>query len=189
MDRALAGSSCPFQTHGESLVAFARAIYGLQVDGGRCAAPGTPAGCGFYDPYRQYVAPPVSTIAFAGADQAYRDGIRSSFGIDFVDVTLDPATAGRPLTLEFVAMSGPGVEFGVQVVPLADSGEGSAALHIPGDTAATEVLRVAADGPRLYLIPAVCNRLGLIITRLDAGEASDSLGEYAIVLRAQRAGI
>jgi hypothetical protein len=188
IDRALAGSSCPFQTHGESLVAFARAIYGLQLDGGRCMAPGAPAGCGFYDPYGQYRIPPVSTLAFGGAGQTYRDGIRSSFGIDLVEVTLDPATDGRPLTLEFVATSGLGVEFGVQVVPLADSGEGSAPLRIPDGATATEVLRVTADRQRLYRIPAVhtasCNRLGLIITRLDAGEASGTLGEYAIVLRA-----
>jgi len=189
MDQVLAGSSCPFQTHSESVVAFARAIYGLQLEGGRCVAPGTPAGCGFYDPYGQYLTPPVSTIAFSGTDQTYRDGIRSSFGIDYIDVTLDPATVGRPLTIEFAAMSASGVAFSVQVVPLADLREGSAPLRVLDDATTAEILRVAADEHRSYLIPASCNRLGLIITRLDAGETLDALGEYAIVLRAQRAGI
>jgi hypothetical protein len=187
INRALAGSSCPFQTHGESLTAFARAIYALHLDGGRCVASGAPARRGFYDPYSQYRTPPVSTLAFAGADQTHRDGIRSSFGIDLVEVTLDPATDGQPLTLEFVSMSGPGVEFGIQVVPLADSGEGAAPLRIPSNATAIELLQVTADGQRSYHVPAVstasCNRLGLVITRLDAGEAWDALGEYAIVLR------
>lgn len=129
----------------------------------------------------------MNTIAFAGAEQTYRDGIRGSFGIDLVDVMLDPATDGRPLTIEFRAMSAPGVEFSVQVVPLAGSGEGSAPLRGAADTVAGEILSVGADGQRSTLIPAdrtaSYNRLGLIITRLDAAETSDLLGEYAIVLR------
>lgn len=46
MDRALASSSCPFQTHSESLIAFARAIYGLQLEGGRCVVPACLRGAG-----------------------------------------------------------------------------------------------------------------------------------------------
>ena len=57
MDQALTGSSCPFQTYQESLAAFARALYALRQDGGRCTKPGTPAGCGFYDPDHQYKEP------------------------------------------------------------------------------------------------------------------------------------
>ena len=50
----------------------------------------------------------------------------------------------------------------------------------------TEGQRIQLDNTRYLLSvrPASYNRLGLIITRLDAGEASDSIGEYAIVLRA-----
>jgi hypothetical protein len=80
LDRALAGSSCPFQTYKESLSAFSRAIYGLRVDGGRCVEPGTLAGCGFYDPHDVYPDPPVSTITFAGAAQEHRYEIMSGFG-------------------------------------------------------------------------------------------------------------
>lgn len=45
-----------------------------------------------------------------------------------------------------------------------------------------------ADGHLVYVIPVVntteYNRLGLIITRFDAKESSDPIGEYTIVLHA-----
>jgi hypothetical protein len=188
MDRALEGSSCPFKTYEDSLVAFAGAIYGLQLDGGRCIEPGTPAGCGLYDPHHLYHGPSRNTITFAGADQEYQEGIGSSFGVDFVEVILDPAADGQPLTLEFFGAPGAGAEFDVQLWKLLDPGGGARPQRIPTPTIAPESLtRVNADGRQFYVVPAidtsVHNRLGLIITRLDAKENSDPIGEYTVVLR------
>jgi hypothetical protein len=182
LDRALGGSSCPFSTYEESLVAFARALYGLQLEGGRCGGPNAGTGCGFYDPYNQYRAPPVSTIAYTGVDHEHRDGIASSFGIDLIDVVLDPATDGQPLTLEFYGAPSSGAEFDLQIWPLTDSEEGAKPSGVPFE------VRTWAnpDGHQFYAMPAIhtaaCSRLGLIITRLDAQEATDPVGEYTIVL-------
>jgi hypothetical protein len=187
MDRVLEGSSCPFKTHAESLIAFARAIQGLQLDGGGCIEPGNPAGCDLYDPHHLYHGPPLSTITFTGADQEYQEGIGSSFGMDFVEVILDPAAEGQSLTLELYGAPGADAEFDVRLWKLLDPGGGARPQRIPTPTIAPESLtRVNADGRQFYVIPAidtsVYNRLGLIITRLDAKESSDPIGKYTVVL-------
>jgi hypothetical protein len=66
MDRALAGSACPFHTYEESLIAFARAIYALRLQNGRCILPGQPAGCELYDPQGSYNVPQVTVLRFCG---------------------------------------------------------------------------------------------------------------------------
>jgi hypothetical protein len=187
MDRALAGSSCPFQTYRESARAFAHTLYQLRIEDGKCVTPGTPAGCGFYDPYNQYRDPPLSTITYAGADQTYRDTIGSSFGIDLIDVHLDQTVDGQPLTLEFYVPPGSGVEFDVQLWRLVDPSEGTVPRSAPTETTAVGALiRMTSAKHLFYVIPAIrttaYNKLGLIITRLDAQEASDPIGEYTIVL-------
>jgi hypothetical protein len=187
MDQALAGSSCPFQTYRKSVRAFARALYALRLEGGRCVEPGIPVGCGFYDPYNQYWEPPFNTITYAGINQTYQNRIGSSFGIDLIDVRLNPGIDGQPLTIEFYGFLASTAEFDVQVWPLADPGEGDKPRHVPAKTASTEVLtRVNPDGHLFFIIPAlrttVYNRLGLIVTRLDAQEAADRIGAYALVL-------
>jgi hypothetical protein len=188
MDRALAGSSCPFQTYRESLVAFARALYGLRLDGGRCAAPGIPAGCSFYDPHHQYLEPALSAITYAGARQEHRGGIAGSFGIDLIEVALDPAADGQSLVLEFYGAPSGDARFDLQLLPLLDSGPGGKPRPIPAGRAAMELLSKSdPDGRQVYIIRAIdtalYNRLGLIITRLDARETLDPLGEYTILLR------
>ena len=47
-------------------LAFARAVYALRLDGGRCIEPGIPSGCAFYDPDSLYHKPAVSTITYSG---------------------------------------------------------------------------------------------------------------------------
>jgi hypothetical protein len=187
IDRALEGSSCPFETYEESLIAFARAIYALRLDGGRCIGPGTPAGCGFYDPDNLYNDPPLSTITYTRAGERYRDGIGSSFGMDFVDVVLDPAADGQPLTLEFHTAPAADAAFNVQLWKLIESEGDASPQRVPAQTTATETLtRTNPDGHLFYAIPAIdtstYNRLGLIITRFDAKESSDPIGEYTILL-------
>jgi hypothetical protein len=197
IDQALKGpeaASCPFRTFRQSLQHFARAIYQLRLDGGRCTAPGLPAGCGFYDPNHLYFDPPVSEITyrgeqvvFAAADQPYPHGIGSSFGIEFVDVVLDPSTQGQPLTLEFSGAPGGDAEFSVEIWKLIDSGTsgGSERRLIPVGAPEQFTAQTIA-GKLLYEIPeidtVVANRLGLIITRLDSEEVSDPVGAYTITL-------
>ena len=107
--------------------------------------------------------------------------------MDFVDVVLDPASDGQPLTLEFYGAPGADAEFNVQLWRLMDSGDGTRPRRVPTQTTATEVLtRANADGHLVYAIPAIdvtaYNGLGLIITRVDAKESLDPVGAYTIVL-------
>lgn len=195
MDRALRGSACPFQTYEQSLVAFARAIYALRLDGGRCTTPGAPVGCGFYDPNGLYHDPPSSTIVYTGtpivyaeADQAFPAGIGSSFGMDFVEVVLDPAVDGQPLVLELYGAPGADAEFGVRLWKLMGSGQGAKPRRVPSQMMAPEILRADGNGRFNYVIPAIdtgaYNRLGLTITRVDANESLDPVGAYTILLSA-----
>ncbi len=189
-------SLCPFQDYEDSLTQFARAIYGLRLDGGRCTEPGTPAGCGLYDPHNLYHDPRVDTITYTGTtitydgtDQLYPPGIRSSFGMDFVDVILDPVVDGQPLALEFYGAPGAAAEFNVQMWKLIASAEHARPRRVGADITGTETLtRANPDGRLFYVIAEIdtgeYNRLGLIITRVDAEEDSDPIGEYTIVLHA-----
>jgi hypothetical protein len=191
MDQTLAGSTCPFQTHAQSLVAFARAIYALRLQSGRCTAPGMPDGCRFYDPNHLYGVPPVSTITYNGTRQQYSGEIKSSFGMDFIEVILDPAAGGQPLRLEFHPAPASEAVFNVQLWKLMDSGEGTRPRRMPTATAPTETLtRINPLGALFYIIPALnpaeFNRLGLIITRLDTRESSDPVGVYTLVLHPDR---
>jgi hypothetical protein len=188
LDQALAGSSCPFQTYKESLVAFSRAIYELRVEGGRCVGPGLPAGCGFYDPHGVYPNPPVRTIAFAGAAQQVRHEMMGGFGTDLIDVILDPAAEGQALMLEFYVPSALDVELNVQILQLVGSGKDARSQHaLVRRVAAEDPAQLGPDGRLTYVIPRIrtdaFNRLGLIVTRLDIQDASDPAGEYAILLQ------
>jgi hypothetical protein len=194
MDRALGGSACPFQSYEESLKAFARAIYALRLEGGRCTGPGVPEGCGFYDPESLYSDPLLSMITYTGtaalyttADQPLSAGIPSSYGMDFVDVVLDPATDGQALTIQFYGAPGAGADFNVQLWKLKGPGNGEEPQRVSTPAAVPEVLApVDAEGRLFYLIPVIdtaeYDRLGLIITRLDDQERSDPIGEYTIAL-------
>jgi hypothetical protein len=197
MDQVFADTSlCPFQDYEDSLIQLARAIYELRLDGGRCTEPGTPAGCGLYDPHNLYNDPRVdtityteTTITYAGADQLYPYGIRSSFGMDFVDMVLDPTVDGQPLTLEFYGAPGAAAEFNVQLWKLIDSAEDARPRRVGPDITTMELpTRANSEGHLFYAIPEIdtteYNRLGLIITRVDAEESSDPIGEYTIVLHA-----
>jgi hypothetical protein len=194
MDRALEGSACPFQSYEGSLTAFARAIYALRLKDGRCTGPGIPEGCGFYDRESLYSDPPLSTITYTGttalytaADQPLPAGIPSSYGMDFVDVVLDPTADGQALTVEFHGAPGTAADFNVQLWKLKDPGDDATPQPLASPVAAPEALtQVNANGHLFYVIPAIdraeFNRLGLIITRVDSSESSDPIGEYTIVL-------
>jgi hypothetical protein len=188
LDEALHGSSCPFKTYQESLLAFARAIYALRLDGGRCREPGIPAGCGLYDPHSLYHNPPASTIiyqgeeiAYSAAEQPYPTGIPSSFGMDLIEVELEAPTKGKALTMEIHGAPGSVAVLNVQLWK--SVGQPPTAQAVPPRA----VKRLDPDGTVVYIIPAIDtaeqDRLGLIITRVDAEERLDRDGAYTIVLR------
>ena len=197
MDAVLSGpeaASCPFRTYDDSLVHFSRAIYGLRLVGGRCIAPGVPIDCGFYDPNELYYAPPVSKLTYRGqelkfgaAEQPYPAGIRSSYGMDFVEVVLDEKASGQPLILRFKGDSEGGAEFSVQLWKLIDDGRGTSwQPSVTAFSPAETLIQKTADGRLLYTIPkidtGVYNRLGLIITRLDSQEDLDAGATYTLEL-------
>jgi hypothetical protein len=191
MDRALAGASCPFTTYRESLNAFARALYALHVEEGRCVAPGQPGLCGFYDPNYLYNGPTTSELTYTGtpliysaAKQPYPAGIPSSFGIDYIEINLDYAAGGQALTLEIYGIPGAAAVFDVQIWQLVvDSGE---RLLPIGDTV---MLTANSDGHLTYTFPASLNRatqrLAVIIARVDAQETLDPTGGYTLEVRAE----
>lgn len=107
--------------------------------------------------------------------------------MDFVDVILDPAAEGQPVTLGFHGAPGVDAEFNVQIWQLMDSEVGTRPRRIGAAAISSEVpVRVNPDGRLIYTIPAIdmaaTDRLGLVITRTDARESSDPVGEYTIVL-------
>lgn len=189
MDEALRGSSCPFGTYQESLLASARAIYALRLDGGRCQEPGLPAGCGFYDPETLYHKPGASTLTYRGeeivysaSEQLYPAGIPSSFGMDLVEVELDAAANGTSLTIKVYGTPGSAAVFNVQLLRLTDE------ILAAQSTAPEAVARIGPERPFVHVIPQIdtteYNRLSLVITRVDAEERLDGDGAYTIVLRA-----
>ena len=194
MDKALDGSSSPFRTYEESMQSFARAIYGLRLEGGRCVEPGVPTGCGFYDPKGLYPNPPVRTITYTGTttvyaqgDQPYPAGIPSSFGIDLVDVALDPSLDGQPLVIEFYGAAGTESEFTVQVWYLMDLKDGAQPRPVATQAVPSAVRTKAnQDGHTSLVISQIdtakYDRLGLVITRIDANESLDPSGRYTVTL-------
>jgi hypothetical protein len=194
MDQALGNTaSCPFRTYQESLDHFARAIYGLRLEGGRCTGPAKHDGCGFYDPQGLYREPPADRVVYSGVEGVYQDAIGSSYGMDFVEVALDADANGGSLVLEFYGVPGADAAFGVQLWKLVDlEGGGRSRSLQPQGSALATLTDAGANGHHLFVIRTVntaeFNRLALIITRIDAQESSDPIGQYTIVLRPAAAG-
>ena len=135
-----------------------------------------------------YYAPATSKVTYSGVDEEHAGEIPTAFGVDFLDVVVDPAADGRPLALSLRPAPGTSAEFSVQVWELKDPGTGRRPQPVPTPTAGPEVLEsVKADGELSHVIPAIdtaeSNRLGVIITRVDTGERSDPFGAYTIFIR------
>jgi hypothetical protein len=182
MDNALARVDGPFHTFEGSLTAFARANYALRLENGRCAAA-PPADCGgfYYDPNRTYVDPPLEVkLNYYGAQLTYVGAIPTSFGMDFIEVGLDPAVHNRPLMVK-IQGEGAVARFNVQIWQLASGAERPWAV-----TPQPENVPQNMDGAHTYLIPhldtTAYDRLALIITRLDSHESADPAGNYRITL-------
>jgi hypothetical protein len=177
---------CPFRTYQESLRAFSHAIYALRLEGGRCNRAVGLAGCGFYDPLGLYSDPHVEEIIFTGEGIVYNSGIGSSFGMEFIEITLDPQVEGRNLSLVFELAEEVEAEFSVQVWRLKSDRDGHL-VRIPAPKNKPDLLEIdRAKSATVYEIDRIDleqnNRLGLIITRLDSHEALDGVGAFTIYL-------
>jgi hypothetical protein len=121
--------------------------------------------------------------AGTGTGHTYNGSILSSYGMDFIEIRLDPALHNQPLALRFHGQGGAS-SFSVQIWRLATGEVRPQAL-----TALPEVAAPSAGGTHLFFIPQVdmtaYDRLALIITRLDANEAADPEGNYQIAFESQ----
>jgi hypothetical protein len=101
-------------------------------------------------------------------------------------VALDSSVQGQLLTVELHGAPGAAAQFRVQLWTLLDTRDGSQRERV-GEPAMRE--DVATDGHLTYTIPtidkAAYNRLGLVITRIDAHEGTDATGASTLVLRGE----
>lgn len=194
MDAAMARVDGPFGTFEESLVTFAEANYALRLEGGRCATQNL-AECEhkYYDPNRTYKSPPLEAeLRYSGDPLTHNGSIPASFGMDYVEVDLDRELDGQPLRIAF---HGEG-RFSVQVWELG-GGANARTVALASDTggragqprALTPHPRALGEddgGLHVEWIPhldtARCDRLALVIVRLDANEGPSSTGSYTITL-------
>lgn len=167
----------PFQTYEESLRSFAHAIYG------------SPDGTGLYDPGRRFARPVPETISFPPAAVRFDPqnlpaprGIGSSYGIDFVQIKLEPDVQGMPVEIEVRGATGSTAEFDVQV--LAIDSDGSVISTVP----AADKVPVADSRGEVAVL--TLNETGeqpagvvVIIIRVDNRETQDIEGRYGISVR------
>jgi hypothetical protein len=204
MDAAFARLDGPFRSYEGSLQAFARANYGLRLTDGRCtsADPATCTGA-YFDPDLVYNAPPLAAdLAYSGGPLGYNGAIPASYGTDLIEIDLEGPTSGQALQL-ILREHTENARFSVQVWRLAygnlqvrqltqgavDAQVRGAGLDQPELCAVTPepemTLLITGDALVVTLPPtdtSTWNRLALIITRLDAHEAADPVGSYAITL-------
>ena len=198
MDRVLSSPEaalCPFSTFQDSLVHFSRAIYSMRLEGGRCTAPGIPSGCGFYDPSNLYSKPKVIELSYAGKElifsaneQPYPAGIRSSYGMDFIDLNWKPEVSEQSLTIIVNPESKGETVFNIQIIKVSRSGGGGiSSPKLVQALPAQELRQNNEEGLLNLTIPAgelgTYNQIGVIIIRVDANEDSDPTGAYTLVVK------
>jgi hypothetical protein len=185
IDRALqATPACQFDSYAESLSHFARAIYFLLLEEGRCAGSAGSTRCGFMDPDHLYQTPAAVTYPVTGdSATALLGEIPSSYGIDLVELALPPSLNGRTLQVDFASLAGPGFEFRVEVWKtqsvVGDTGPGRRAAQ-PDEppSGVTENGRLTLEIPEADT--AEFDGLALIITRLDPHENTETAGAYSL---------
>jgi hypothetical protein len=192
MDAALARSGGPIGTYEGSLIAFAQANYALRLEDGRCAASDLMGCLGWhYDPHYMYTDPPVEAeLDYNGATLTYDGAISASFGMDFLEVSLDRGLTDQPIQ---ITVRSHGARLDVRVWRLGGGGAlaasplaklGGEGTRPRGLTLQPESTFQGGDGLHTFLIPrldpAKNDRLALIITRLDSHEGTDVVGDYTI---------
>ena len=187
-------ATCPFDDYKDSLIQFASAIYSLQLENGRCVDPGLPVGCGMYDPVHGYLHLPIPEFTYTGdrltldsTQQPFPGGIKSSFGINFIEINLTRITNGKSLILELESPGDVQTEFAMHIIMISNQhGEGkiypmtNPILTSEDGSSSKTVKQLAINIPKIEL--GDFNQLGIIITRIDNQERIDHAGVFTIEL-------
>jgi len=182
LDRALAESTCPFHDYETSLSEFARSIYSLRLADGRCDAV-IHRDCGFYDPNSLYNLPPVDHEVIAARSAIYISGnISTSYGIDFIELTLDTTANQQSFRIVFDKSSISKADFTVQLVMIKSS-KSKPTLVKDSNILNTENGKVSFEAENINFNEVDC--IGLIVTRSDANEKQDAIGSYTIQITTQ----
>jgi hypothetical protein len=174
MDKALAGSKCPFQSYADSLQAFSGYLYSLRMETIRCQD------CRHQDFEGLYKPPRAEEIHLSAEGSMYADRVESSYGMDFIEIGLNENEQAVPLKIEFSAQ-GQDSRFAVQLWKLRKAdGE-----PVPPTPLAAPVPTQAESGVSLaYELDGVeaaqLERLALVITRLDALDKATLEGSYTL---------
>ncbi|MFN2228693.1 MAG: hypothetical protein ACK2VA_02895 [Anaerolineae bacterium] len=194
MDAALVRAGSPFPSFEESLTGFARANYALRLQDGRCTTGARDACEGrHYDPDSIYSDPALAAeLHYAGKAVNYDGSIPASYGSDLIEVYLDSSLRGQRVT---VTLESADARFALQVWEVNGNQANRQAARLGaklGDVGGrpraltAKPINVKAERDGIYrfttaqLDPAKCDRLALIITRLDANEHLDPVGRYRI---------
>jgi len=197
MDAAFARAGGPFASFEESLTAFSAANYALRLENGRCTgeAPGACDGK-YLDPDSIYSAPAlVAELEVQGAGTVvYSGAVPALGGTDLIEVQLDRSLQDRPLTIAF---EGQGARFSVQVWKLRSGAGGDSSARKLGEQAGGGSTRPRALTPQPERISvngrdnavarlsdpdsSGCDRLALIVTRLDAAQG-ELTGSYRLTI-------
>ena len=181
--------SCPFQSYEESLIHFARAVYLLRLEDGRCLGAGETSACGFLDRHSLYTIPPADQYAVTDQAATQVDGsIPSSFGIDLVELGLSADTQTERLKLIFASASSAEVKFHVEVWKLAakETADPSGSRSTPvGEPVSLWVNSGSLELDIRSLTGAEADALGLIIVRMDPFEGQQTTGAYSIRVNAR----
>jgi hypothetical protein len=181
--------TCPFHTYEESLIHFARAIYLLRLENGRCSTSYNSTYCGFYDPQRLYQIPNAEDhMIQAGSTTQINGAIATSYGIDLIELQLDPSTEGKTLKLTFKDISDPEDEFNVELWKNKTL-ENTSGPEAYSDQTSEPRSRRTENGFLALEIGDISmddfNNLGLIITRMDPHENVEASGSYLIQVQVQ----
>jgi hypothetical protein len=176
--------SCAFHSYDESLIHFSRAIFLLRLEDGRCPTSDSSTYCGFYDPRKLYLTPPAEDfLVQAGSTTQINGSVSASYGIDLIELELDPSAEGKTLKLIFKNISEPEDKFNLEVWEIKRLQNG----------AETKIYSAHSDKPRStriengFLTMEIdnlsvneFNGLGLIITGINPYENRDGSGRYLI---------
>jgi hypothetical protein len=182
MDAALARVDGPFHSFEESLVAFARANYALRLMNGRRTILDVVGDRVFlYDPDEMYTNLPLEAeLEYTGLPLTHSGAVPNSYGMDFFEITLDRSLQGQPLAVCFEGQ-GSAARFDIQIWKLGPGYGRPRAI-----TPQPEIILQNGNGTYIYSVPhvdrMVYNRFALIITRLDANETLDPVGNYHFTL-------
>lgn len=195
MDEAIQNTpSCPFQNYKDSLLGFSAAVYQLHLENGRCLQPGSPDGCGFYDPVQRYLHLPIPSYEYSGGKLILENSncpdigkINNSFGMQFVEIDLAPDTPENDLNIKLLQSAQSDAEIELQVFIIhTRQGKDILIQKLPSLSTDGENEKNGIDRQPALSLPLDeledVNKLGIVITRLDNKENQVYPGDYSIMV-------